>query len=452
MVAHNKGQILIVDDNPTNLDVLFEYLDEAGFSVLVAENGLEAIEQIQYAHPDIILLDIMMPELDGYDTCRRLKADNRTKDIPIIFVTALSETEDKIKGFEAGGVDYITKPFHQAEVMARINTHITIRNLQKRLEIANSLSQQRISQRASDVALVNADLEAEIAKRRSAYDGLRKINAAYSRFVPKEFLRLLKQNSIVDVQLGDHVQMDMTVLFADIRSFTTLSEQMTPQENFNFINTYFSLIGPIIRQYGGFIDKYIGDAIMALFPGRADDAVHAAIAMLKRLSDYNQTWQEAGGSSIKIGIGLHTGRVMLGTVGEAERMEGTVISDAVNLASRIESLTKQYQATLIISESTYKSLEMPEELNVRFLGSVQVKGKSKEVSVFEVFDGASELMISMKRQTRADFERGLSLLFNNQLAEARAYFERVLKTNPSDTAARLYMQQAEDRMAKQSPR
>ncbi|MDM8518763.1 response regulator [Anaerolineales bacterium HSG6] len=442
----NKGQILIVDDNPTNLDVLFDYLDDAGYSVLVAEDGIDALEQIKYSQPDIVLLDIMMPGIDGYETCRRLKADSRTKDIPVIFVTALSETEDKIKGFQAGAVDYVTKPFHQEEVMARINTHLTIRRLQRRLEVAKNLSQQRVSQRASDLAQANADLEAEISKRRSAYDGLRRINTAYRRFVPQEFLRLLKQNSIVDVQLGDHVQMDMTIFFADIRSFTTISEQMTPRENFNFINTYFSLIGPVIRQHGGFIDKYIGDAIMALFPGRADDAVQASIAILKRLSKYNQSWQEAGGFAIKIGIGLHTGRVMLGTVGEAERMEGTVISDAVNLASRVESLTKEYQSMLILSEGTYRELQDPSQYNTRFLGHVQVKGKSNEVSVFEVFDGASEMTISMNRKTKSEFEEGLSFYYDNNFATAKDYFERVLRINPSDTAASLYLKRAKENL------
>ncbi|MDM8526605.1 response regulator [Anaerolineales bacterium HSG24] len=442
----NRGQVLIVDDNPTNLDVLFDYLDDAGYSVLVAEDGADALEQIKYSQPDIVLLDIMMPGIDGYETCRRLKADSRTKDIPIIFVTALSETEDKIKGFQSGAVDYVTKPFHQEEVMARINTHLTIRRLQRRLEAAKNLSQQRVSQRGSDLAHANADLEAEIAKRRSAYDGLRRINTAYRRFVPQEFLKLLKQHSIVDVQLGDHVQMDMTIFFSDIRSFTTISEQMTPRENFNFINTYFSLIGPVIRQHGGFIDKYIGDAIMALFPGPADDAVKASIAILKRLSKYNQSWQEAGGFAIKIGIGLHTGRVMLGTVGEAERMEGTVISDAVNLASRVESLTKQYQSMLILSESTYRELSNPGQYNTRFLGHVQVKGKSKEVSVFEVFDGASEMTISMNRKTKAEFEEGLALYYDNDFASAKDYFERVLRINPSDTAASLYLTRAKEKL------
>ncbi|PHX54205.1 hybrid sensor histidine kinase/response regulator [Tychonema bourrellyi FEM_GT703] len=133
-----RSIILIVDDNQTNLDVLFELLKNYGFKVLVAQDGESAIEQIEYIHPDLILLDIMMPGIDGFETCRRLKADQATQDIPIIFMSALSDTVDKVKGFQTGAVDYITKPFQHEEVLSRIDTHLTIRSLQKKLEEKNS--------------------------------------------------------------------------------------------------------------------------------------------------------------------------------------------------------------------------------------------------------------------------------------------------------------------------
>jgi len=133
-----RSIILIVDDNQTNLDVLFELLRNYGFKVLVAQDGESAIEQIEYIHPDLILLDIMMPGIDGFETCRRLKADPPTQDIPIIFMSALSDTLDKVKGFQTGAVDYITKPFQHEEVLSRIETHLTIRSLQKKLEEKNA--------------------------------------------------------------------------------------------------------------------------------------------------------------------------------------------------------------------------------------------------------------------------------------------------------------------------
>ncbi len=140
-----KATILIVDDNPTNLNILIDYLNEAGFKILIAESGERALYQTAHVQPDLILLDVMMPGLDGFETCRRLKDNETTRDIPVIFITALSETEDKIKGFKAGGVDYITKPFQQEEVLARVTTHITNRNLRKVLEAHNAELQETLA-------------------------------------------------------------------------------------------------------------------------------------------------------------------------------------------------------------------------------------------------------------------------------------------------------------------
>jgi len=178
------------------------------------------------------------------------------------------------------------------------------------------------------------------------------LNKSYRRFVPEQFLTFLGHPSVVNVKLGDQVQKEMTILFSDIRSFTDISEKMSPEENFNFLNSYLNITGPHIRTHGGFIDKYIGDAIMALFPHGehgADDALKAAIEIKYSLMDFNKEREALGQIPIQVGIGLHTGMLMLGILGEAERMEGTVISDSVNLASRLEALTKHYGASLTTS-------------------------------------------------------------------------------------------------------
>ena len=266
------------------------------------------------------------------------------------------------------------------------------------------------------------------------------LTMSYSRFVPREILYFLGKKSIVEVKLGDQIQQEMTVLFSDIRSFTSLSEQMTPQENFNFINDYLSRVGPIIRKHNGFIDKYIGDAVMALFPKRAEDAVDAAIAMQNAVGAFNIERVERGLPTISIAIGLHTGNVMLGTVGEAERMEGTVISDAVNLASRMEGLTKIYKASIVVSEHTLSMLgQGSNQYNVRFLDRVQVKGKKEAVSVFEILDGESERLIALKLKTRPDFETALFHYQYRKFAEAKKCFEKVLAHHPEDEAAALYL-------------
>ena len=179
-------------------------------------------------------------------------------------------------------------------------------------------------------------------------DELQNMVDAFERFVPQEFLRILNKESITDVQLGDQIQEEMTVLFSDIRDFTLLSEKMTPEENFKFTNSYLSRMEPSIRAYHGFVDKFIGDAIMALFPTNAQDAVQAAVDMLQALFEYNQDRSKVHYDPIRVGIGINTGALMLGTVGGQSRMDGTVISDAVNLASRIESMTGVYQKIEIL--------------------------------------------------------------------------------------------------------
>jgi adenylate cyclase len=222
----------------------------------------------------------------------------------------------------------------------------------------------------------------QIEQQRLAFtQELYTLNQAYQRFVPSEFLNLLDRGSVVDIQLGDHVEREMTILFSDIRDFTRLSEQMTPEETFNFINHYLQRMEPIIAKNRGFVDKYIGDAIMALFPHSADDALQSGLQMLAALEEFNQQSEYV---AIKIGIGINTGKLMLGTIGGQQRMDGTVIADAVNLASRVESLTKQYATDLLITQHTYARLQGNYQLIQ--LDAVKVKGKSELVTIYAAFN------------------------------------------------------------------
>jgi predicted ATPase/class 3 adenylate cyclase len=216
------------------------------------------------------------------------------------------------------------------------------------------------------------------------YNDLAELNTAYERFVPHEFLELLGKRSITDVGLGDQQQREMTVLFADIRNFTSLSESMTPKENIDFINGFLKRMVPPIREHHGFIDKYIGDAIMALFPRRPDDAIEAALAMRQNLHQYNRERVERGFVPIEFGTGIHTGSLMLGIVGEAERLDSTVISDVVNVAGRIEELTKTYQTPILASGGTLAAMVEPGRFRQRHLGDVQIRGKADLVAVHEV--------------------------------------------------------------------
>jgi two-component system sensor histidine kinase ChiS len=235
----------------------------------------------------------------------------------------------------------------------------------------------------------------------------------------------------------------MSILFADIRSFTSMSETMSPQENFDFINSYLRQVGPVIRQHNGFIDKYIGDAIMALFPETPDDAVGAAIEMQKQVAIYNGYRQNSGYLPIAIGIGIHSGSIMLGIIGEEERMESTVIADAVNLACRLEQLTKLYGAGIIVSVQTLSQLDDPQKYTCRFLDRVQVRGKQAPVAVFEMYDGDPQPLKELKTQTKTDFEQGVWLYYQEDFTAARQYFEQILLVNDRDLAARLYLERCD---------
>lgn len=408
-------KILIVDDeieihNITKLALKDFTFENKLIKFISAYSGKEAKEMIQ-AHPDIalILLDVVMEtEEAGLEVVKYIRDILDNQIVRIILRTG-----------QPGQV-----PEDVVIVSYDINDYKTKTELTNKKLFTTVVTALRAFRSLTQIEASKSELE--------------KIAAASARFVPREFLRFLKIESIVDARLGDSVQAEMTIMFADIRSFTSLSESMSPQQNFDFINSYLSRVGPVIRQYNGFIDKYIGDGIMALFPNRAEDAVQAAIEMQHQVKIYNIHRQNSGYQPIALGIGLHTGTLMLGTIGEAERMESTVISDAVNLASRVEGLTKLYGVGIVASVQTLCRLDDPQHYKCRFLDRVQVKGKKTPVGVFEIYDGDSDTTIQLKAQTQTYFEQGIFLYYQQQFAQARRMFRRVLQVNKSDQAASFY--------------
>ncbi|HEY9704770.1 MAG TPA: adenylate/guanylate cyclase domain-containing protein, partial [Allocoleopsis sp.] len=283
--------------------------------------------------------------------------------------------------------------------------------------------------------LFDANINLELALESES-----QLTNAAKRFVPNEFLALLGKESIVEIELGDNVELEMSVLFSDIRDFTSLSEKMTPAENFKFINSYLSRMETVITQNNGFIDKYIGDAIMALFNGSADDAVIGGIDMLNQIILYNQHRANFDYPPIGIGIGINTGLLMLGTVGSENRMDTTVISDAVNLASRVESLTKNYGVNLLITHQTFFKLQNPDKYHIREIDTVQVKGKSEWITIYEVFDADLPEIRQAKLLTKRDFEQALLLYKQQKYTEALKGFEHCLSVNKYDKVAQIYLQ------------
>ncbi|MBF0280405.1 MAG: response regulator [SAR324 cluster bacterium] len=599
-------QILIVDDTLKNIQVLGALLKKEGYRIAVAQDGMQAIETAKQTVPDLILLDVMMPVLDGFEACRRLKQINEMKSIPIIFLTAKVESEDILKGFELGAVDYITKPLQFPEVVARVETHLTLNSLRKELENTNQILEHRVKERTAELAEANKMMQIEIEERKEAqnrliqlndiskhtrdmlnleiasrifisktvaalredisgsillYDASKNtlkfyacsgldpeyvsdfeivvspetlytyeiftskkgkifsynefskfqnedttklhygrkyieqmimplvskgqvigiitvsnynseclftdnefkllesisnnisnhfengllfeeminLNQAYERFVPHQFLSLLGKEKIVDLNLGDQTQKRMTILFSDIRSFTLLSEKLTPRENFLFINSYLNQMGPIVRAHNGFIDKFIGDSIMALFEYNSEEAIRSAISMLYKLNEYNEGRERAGYQQIQIGLGVNTGQVIVGTLGENKRMEGTVIGDVVNLASRLEQLTKSYGTPLLISEYTYFDLKNPNEFLIRFIDRVQVKGKTEKVGIYEVFDADCDPIKIKKSENINMFNEAWNLLDQKSYSDAEKLFQECLNHAPEDSVLPVFI-------------
>jgi predicted ATPase/class 3 adenylate cyclase len=295
--------------------------------------------------------------------------------------------------------------------------------------------------RLETIALLTSQLAISLENAR-LYDQQREMATASSRFVPTEFLELLGRESLQKVRLGDSVERELTVLFSDIRAFTSLSEGMSPEENFAFLNSYLGGVGPVIRAHRGFIDKYIGDAVMALFPTEPADSLAAAVAMQRFVGAFNAAREERGLGPITIGIGLHAGRVMLGTIGEAARLDGTVISDAVNIAARLEELTKVFGAGIAVSAPTLDRVNNPSRFEHRLLGRVRLRGRREDLEIFEVFEHAPPGLRELRRSTRDRFEAAVRSAVNGRWDDAASGFEDVLATDPSDLGARHLLERA----------
>ncbi len=390
-------RILLADNDLVTLQTMSNHLVNERYRVRAVTNGEEVLSQVESSPPDLLIIDASLPKVDGVEVCRRVRKRYASTELPILILVEKEQVTSLVEGMTAGASDFISKPVVPDELLARIKTHIN----------------------------------------------LSKMNTLYSRFVPVELLHFLGHENVIELQLGDQIQREMTILFVDIRAFTNLSEGMTPQENFKFINSYLARITPIIRENNGFIDKYIGDAILALYPGSPEDALRSAIRMVDYLQEYNGYRRNSGYRPINIGIGIHTGNLIVGIIGDSARMQGTVISDAVNLASRVQDVTKLYGANIIISQDTFIQLENPTAYNFRFLGKVKVKGKNQTVSLFEVFDGEPPERIALKSRTKQSFEDAILMFSQRKFAEASESFRRISTQNPDDRAAALFLNRAE---------
>ena len=282
--------------------------------------------------------------------------------------------------------------------------------------------------------------EKNIREAKEREEAMRRIYEVTNKFVPHEFIRSLGRTVITDIQLGDQVEKIVTVLFSDIRDYTTLAEQMTPEENFRFVCSFNERIGPIIREHHGFINQYLGDAIMAIFPRNASDALAAAVEMQKAVDDLNASHVLKTKIPIRIGVGMHTGPLIMGITGDHDRLDATTIADTVNTASRLEGLTKHYKVNILLSESCVHHLENAEEFHLRHLGQVQLKGKQEATRIYECFNGAAENEIQKKLTALPIFKQGMDDYFNKLFSEASRKFFQVLEIDPEDRTAKIFLE------------
>ena len=295
----------------------------------------------------------------------------------------------------------------------------------------------------SSAAIESALLyEKNIREAREREEAMLKIHEVTKKFVPHEFIRSLGREKLIDVRLGDQAEKIVTVLFTDIRDFTTLSEKMTPEENFRFVSSFNSRLGPIIRSHNGFINQYLGDSIMAIFPEHPEDALQAAIEMQKEVQDLNIERTASGLPAIRAGIGMHTGSLIMGITGDEDRMDAATISDTVNSAARIESLTKYYKSPLLLSSDTHDRLKEKTKFNFRNLGSVRLKGKNKLLTIIECFDGYELKEFEKKHKTLSAFNEAMEMYHDQQFENATQVFQSILTIDPADQTVKFFLENA----------
>ena len=282
----------------------------------------------------------------------------------------------------------------------------------------------------------NRELNDEIRQQNAQ---LVSLTDSYSRFVPFQFLELLNRASIEEIDAGDHVSLETSVLFADIRDFTSLSKALGPAGTFSSLNEFLVAVEPVVEQEAGFLNQYLGDAIMALFPGQADAALRCAIRMIAQSRELNARRSGSGELTIRFGMGISSGPLMLGAIGGGKRLDSNVVGDTANLASRIEGLTRLYGVSTLFTETTRARLENQDEFCFRELDRVVVKGRSAAVSIYELYDCDTGPIQAQKHATAGQFANALELYREAEFKAALDIFKACAAEAPDDNVAKLYI-------------
>jgi adenylate cyclase len=386
------GSILVVDDNGTNRDLLSRYLERQGHAVQVAHNGRQALEMIATGVFDLVLLDIMMPELNGYEVLQHLKHSETWRDLPVIMISALDEIDSAVRCIELGAADYLRKPFNPVLLRARVQACLE----KKRLRDLGVAQQRQLQELNTALELRN-----------------RFIRETFGSYLSDEIVDTILQQGGLQIA-GEKRR--ATMLMADLRGFTSLSERLPAEDVVAMLNIFLETMTEIIQKYQGTIDEFIGDAILVIFGApilRPDDplrAVACAVEMQLAMTSVNARNRQFGYPEVALGIGINTGEVVVGNIGSQKRIKYAVVGRAVNLTARIESYTVGGQ--IFISESTLS--ECGDICRIDTAMKVMPKGVKKPLTIHEVggIGGDFQLFLPPKKEmTWKKLKQGLPVQF-----------------------------------------
>ncbi|XXT19061.1 response regulator [Sorangium sp. So ce429] len=353
----DAANILIVDDMPANLSLLTSMLTAQGYEVRAAISGAMALMSATAEVPDLILLDVNMPHMDGYEVCRRLKADPRTADIPVIFLSAMTGIGDKVMAFEAGGVDYVTKPFELREVLARVGTQLLLHRQRRELE----RQRKELEERYAQVRQMQAALRGYLSDR--AWESI--------------------EESVSSNRPSPPAREVLTVLVSDIEDFVRLSEHEDPGPLLTDLSLYMATVAQVVYDHQGEVDKYVGDGMLAFFRS-APDALAAAQRIQRAIADFNEQQRSHGRPAFPTRLGLSTGPVLLASIGSSGRREFTIIGDRVNTAFRIQA--QAGAGGLLMDEATFAAAGSPAGA---VPAMVRIRGKQGEEKLYAISPGAA---------------------------------------------------------------
>jgi adenylate cyclase len=365
---HDPARILIVDDNPTNRDILATRLATHGYDLAQAADGEEALAAARSLLPDLVLLDVMMPKMNGFDVCRLLKNDPTFPFMAVILITAKAETRDVVAGLEAGADEYLTKPVDQAALMARVRSVLRLK----------ALHDQTVAQ-AADLAQWNRTLERRVGEQVAEIERI----ARLKRFLPPQIARLVVASGHENL-LESH-RRAVAVLFCDMRGFSTFSELAEPEEVMLVLREYHKTLGGLTDKYEGTVERFTGDGLLAVFndPVPCADpsvrAVHMAVEMREEVAKLSQRWSRYG-HDVGFGVGIAHGYATLGTIGYQGRLQYSVTGKVANLAARLCGEAKDGQ--ILVDISVRSAAEM--HADIEFTEELTLKGFSRPVKAFNV--------------------------------------------------------------------